>query len=169
MKQDRRILKSAAAGAVAGLVAAAVMGPLHKALAKAATKVTKEEGEQQSGEQQGDDATVKAAKAISRNVFGTELPERHKKWAGPAVHFGLGALLGATYGVLAEAYPISRSGWGSAYGTAVWLGADEIAVPKLGLAKPLEETPIGSQLAALGAHLVYGATTDVVRGALMRI
>jgi hypothetical protein len=114
----------------------------------------------------GEDATVKAAKRISRGVFHHELDEQEKKVAGPAVHYAMGAVSGAVYGAAAELAPAVSLGAGLPFGAAVWLLADEVAVPAFGLSKSPREYPPEVHAQALGAHLVYGLTTDVVRRAL---
>ena len=67
----------------------------------------------------GEDATVKTARAIARKAFHNDLNEDEKKYAGPAVHYGLGTLLGLIYGVLAETVRFSKAGFGAAYGAMV--------------------------------------------------
>ena len=108
---------------------------------KAAKELSDEQGQNQQSGGGGEDATVKTAKVISQNLFHHELAEPEKKWAGSAVHYSFGTLVGAAYGILAEAAPVFRAGYGIAYGTAVWLAADEIGVPAAGLADPPSETP----------------------------
>ena len=74
--------------------------------------------------------------------------------------------MGALYGLLSEVAPVTRTGFGLAYAAALWLAADEIMVPALKLSKPPDEVPLSKHLEGLGAHLVYGATTEGVRRAL---
>ncbi len=119
--------------------------------------------QKQESSAESEDATVKTAKAISCAVFQHELTDSEKKWAGPLVHYGFGTALGALYGVLAETVPGSRAAYGTVYGSAVWLGADEIGVPAFGLSAPPKETPASSHVRALASHVVYGFVTDVVR------
>jgi len=101
-----------------------------------------------SGQQQnrepgsgGDDATVRTACAISRSLFQHELTTDERKWAGPAVHYTFGTVLGAFYGALAETVPLTRAGAGTAYGASVWATADEIAVPAHGLSQSAASAP----------------------------
>jgi putative membrane protein len=89
--------------------------------------------------------------------------------AGPALHYGFGALTGAVYGALAELVPAVTWGAGAPFGTAVWLGADEVTVPALGLSGPPWESPPSVHARALGAHLVYGLTTEGVRRLARRL
>jgi putative membrane protein len=111
--------------------------------------------------------TVKLAKVISEKVFRRKLNERQGKVAGPAVHYAFGTLMGAWYGVLAQLMPASISGFGTLYGTAVWLGADEIALPALRLSSSPFEHPLSQHAGALAAHAVYGASLELVRRGLL--
>ncbi len=176
--------KGAVAGLVAGLAATYVMtrfqelsGKLEKRLKgededdsrhpqHSAKRGTEESTE---GEGKGDDATVKAAAALSRGLFHHELSREEKKKAGPALHYGFGALTGVAYGVLAELVPAVTLGAGAPFGTAVWLAADEVSVPAFGLSGPPWESPPSVHARALGAHLVYGCATEGVRRLLRRV
>lgn len=50
----------------------------------------------------------------------------------------------------------------------MWLGADEIAVPALGLSKPASETPLSAHAQALASHLVFGLVTALTRKLILR-
>jgi uncharacterized membrane protein YagU involved in acid resistance len=52
------------------------------------------------------------------------------------------------------------------FGAALFVAADEIVVPALGLSPQPTESSISSHLYGLAAHLVYGVTTEVVRRGL---
>jgi uncharacterized membrane protein YagU involved in acid resistance len=71
--------------------------------------------------------------------------------------------MGTLYGALAAVLPAATSGFGTAFGTALFALADETAVPVLGLSKPPTEYPLSSHAKALASHLVWGATTEAVR------
>ena len=116
-----------------------------------------------------EDATVKTAAAVSRNLFDHELTEDEKRIAGPAVHYTYGSLVGAMYGGLAELVPVTSAGFGLAFGMALWLLGDEIAVPALGLGKGPMEVPVDRHADALAAHLSYGLTTDVLRRVIKHV
>ena len=120
-------------------------------------------------EGQGADATVRAAAAISRGLFGHELTEQEERIAGPVLHYAFGALTGGIYGALAEVAPAITRGTGAPFGLAVWLAADEITIPALRLAEPPWEHPPMVHARALAAHLVYGTATEGFRRALRRI
>jgi putative membrane protein len=113
-----------------------------------------------------DAATLKAASAISEGVFDYSLSKDEKKVAGVAAHYAMGATSGAIYGAMAEFTPRVSAGAGIPFGTVVWLVADEMLLPALGLSKPPTEYPISKHAYGLAAHFVYGLTTDVVRRAV---
>lgn len=145
--------KALVSGALGGLIASFAMSEFHALVQKAQT----------SEKQEGEDSTVKAASAISRGLFGHELTAQEKKIAGPVMHYAFGASMASIYGVVAEAAPAARAGWGLAFGAAVWLGAHVIMVPALGLSEPITESTPGKEASEFGAHLVYGAVTESVR------
>jgi uncharacterized membrane protein YagU involved in acid resistance len=116
-----------------------------------------------------DDATVKAAEAISEGVFGHELQKSEKKSAGAAVHYAFGTASGGLYGALAEIAPQVTTAAGLPFGAAFWLLADEVSVPLLGLSKGPTEYPLSTHAYALASHLVYGATAELSRRAVRQI
>src|SRR5258708_4179945 len=103
--RKRDVWKGLAAGLVGGMVASWTMNQFQAAWTRAAEGLKKPQGAQpvQPGEDQKpgqaleenkedhDDATVKAARAISDGVFGHELKESKKKVAGSVVHYAFGA------------------------------------------------------------------------------
>ncbi len=111
-------------------------------------------------------ANVKAAEEISEAVFDHKLTKSEKESAGEAVHYAMGATSGLIYGIASEIAPITTVGLGLPFGAAVWLVADDVVVPALGLAKPATEYPLSTHAYALVSHLVYGLTTDIVRRAV---
>jgi hypothetical protein len=159
------IARSAVTGAVAGLAGAWCMNQFQALWSKAASGLVRNQKPSQAG---GEDATVKTAKAISENIFQHKLTEDEKKWTGPAVHYTFGSIVGAAYGVLAETVPMSRAGFGTAYGTGVWLFADEIGVPAAGLSESSLKYPLSSHVKALASHLVYGLATELARRTLTK-
>ncbi|HEV2856228.1 MAG TPA: DUF1440 domain-containing protein [Thermoanaerobaculia bacterium] len=180
--QGSDLWKGMAAGLAAGLVATYAMTKFQKLTARLGEVSPRDdprdpqhsahrgtaESARQGGEQE-DDATVKGASAISEGLFHHELTQREKEVAGPAMHYGFGGLTGGLYGFLAELSPAVTWGAGLPFGTAVWLGADELAVPAFGLAGPPWEHPPMVHGRALAAHLVYGLTAEMVRRQVRRL
>ena len=105
-----------------------------------------------------------AAQAVARALLGRRLMADELAIAAPLVHFSFGAAIGAVYGVYAERVIRHRSGNG--FGVLVWLVADEIAMPLMGLSRSTLERPLELHVQSLAAHLVYGSTTERVRQAL---
>lgn len=167
------VLRGLAAGLIGGLVASWTMNQFQTLTSKLAEELDKSQGGQKKKEEpqkkEGDDATVRAASAISENVFNHKLTKGEKKVAGPAVHYAFGTITGGFYGAAAELAPVVSAGAGLPFGAVFWLAADEAAVPALGLSKPPTEYPLSTHASALASHLVYGLTTDVVRLAVRRV
>jgi putative membrane protein len=182
MREDSgNVWKGIVAGLAGGLVASWTMNQFQAAWTRVAEGSDKPHGAQsmqpsegskgddQDAKEQDDDATVKAAKAISKGVFGHELQESEKKPAGTAVHYAFGMVSGGLYGALAEVVPQVTTAAGVPFGAAFWLLADEISVPLLGLSKGPTEYPPSTHAYALASHLVYGATAELSRRALRQI
>jgi len=164
---DGAVWKGVAAGVAGGLVASYVMNQFQAVTKKlSAAKGGSGQGEAEKNE--GEDATVKTAEAIT-GAFGHPLSNDEKKVTGPVVHYAFGATMGGVYGALAELSPKVAAGAGVPFGTAVWLGADEVAVPALHLSKQPAESPPAVHAYALASHVVYGLTTDLVRRAVLRV
>jgi len=178
---DTSILKGMVAGLAGGLVASWTMNQFQAAWSRIAEGREKSHGAQSMQPSEGshedqsqdagdqDDATVKTAKAISKEVFGHELQESEKEPAGAAVHYAFGTLSGGLYGALAEVTPQVTSGAGLPFGAGFWLLADEISVPLLGLSKGPTEYPVSTHVYSLASHLVYGMTAEMSRRALRRV
>jgi hypothetical protein len=176
---DSNILKGMVAGLAGGLLASWTMNQFQAAWTRIAEGREKShgaqsmqpsegsQGEQDTGDQ--DDATVKTAKIISRNVLGHELQQSEKETAGAAVHYAFGTLTGGLYGALAEVTPQVTTATGLPFGAGFWLLADEISVPLLGLSKGPTEYPVSTHVYALASHLVYGVTAELGRRAVRQV
>jgi uncharacterized membrane protein YagU involved in acid resistance len=132
------------------------MGSVHTLAQKAAPPKKKQEV----------DPTEKVAAAVSENVLDHTPTRSEKKAAAPVVHYVFGTAVGAAYGVAAESIPAVRTGFGSLFGVAVWLGAHVIAVPALGLSKPVTKSPASQEAGEFGAHIVYGTVSEGLRRAM---
>jgi putative membrane protein len=152
--REPRVWKGVIAGIAGGLAASWAMNQFQTQLWKRSP---------QPAHQGGDDATVKAASAIAEAFNHRALADDEKKLAGQAVHYVFGSTMGGVYGGVAEVMPAAAKGWGLPFGTAMWLCADEIAVPAFGLAGSAADTPPSIHAYALASHLVYGLTSEGVR------
>ena len=166
------------AGIAGGLVASWVMnefisgaGPkLQHALQTDQQNAEQEKQAEQTKDQPQEDATMKTADAIVNTVTGGE----HLSWearekGGPIVHYTFGALMGALYGGLAEYSPAVRSAFGTTFGSVLFTGADLFAVPALHLSGSPADQPKSALATPFAAHLVYGATTELVRRIVRQI
>ncbi len=153
---ERNVFKGIVAGLIGGLVASFVMTKYQEFTENLS------DGKGQSGEK-SEPATVKAAKAISENVFDHKLTKSEKEPAGEAMHYLMGGVSGAIYGATAEMTGIATMGTGLPFGSAVWAIADDVVIPALGLSKPPTQYPLSTHAYALTSHWVYGLTTEIVR------
>ena len=180
--------KGLLAGAVGGLVASCVMNQFQAAWSRRTHGVERSHGAQslQTGELRGGDdwpsglagereaaesrdAAERLAAAAAETFAGRELTRGEQDEGGTLVHYLYGTATGAAYGLAAELAPASAALCGLPFGAAVWLGADELIVPALGLSKPAEDYPLSVHAHSFVSHLVYGLTTELVRGAARRM
>jgi len=174
----RHVLRGMLAGAGAGLAASWVMnvfaaGPgrkLQESLRSGEDRLRDHlqqmDEQEYGGTKLEQDATMKAADAlVSAATGGRHLSMEERQKAGPVVHYGFGALVGGLYGGLAEYSETVKKGCGTAFGGALFAGADLIAAPALRLSPPLAQTRPKSLANPLATHLVYGATTELLRRA----
>ncbi len=154
------VVKGAVAGLVGGIVGSLVMTGFQTLLSSLS------EEEKKPKRKREEPANVKAAEEISEGLFDHKLKKSEKEPAGEAMHYAMGATSGLIYGIASEIAPMTTVGLGLPFGAAVWLVADDVVVPALGLAKPATEYPISTHAYALSSHLVYGLTSDLVRRAV---
>lgn len=166
MAEQKHVLRGVLAGVAGGLVASWMMNEFSTTAGPklAAMVETPEEQQIAKSQSDGEDATMKAADAIASTATGgRHLTGEQRAKGGPVVHYTFGALMGGLYGGLAEYSPLVRSGLGTTFGSALFAGADLLAVPALHLAPPLSAQPRSALASPYAAHLVYGMTTDLVR------
>jgi hypothetical protein len=109
------------------------------------------------------DATIRAAERVSYLVRDKGIKTRQRHIAGVAVHYAFGAIAGAAYGFTAEKYPSTGVAFGLPFGAAVWLLAEELALPVTGLSDTPDKYRLRDHFNALAAHLIFGSTTEIVR------
>lgn len=167
MKQEKHLGRGIVAGLAAGLVASWVMNEFMAGPGQKLQDLMKPPADTRyanQGETPNEDATMKTADAVVNAVTGGQhLSWEEREKAGPVVHYTFGGLMGAMYGGLAELWPGVRSGFGTTFASALFAGADLIAVPVLRLGPSPMEQPATAQVPHWAAHLVYGFTTEVVR------
>jgi hypothetical protein len=169
--------KGIVAGMAGGLIGTVAMGQFQKAWTAASNAIqansegedrkdSPDQGKNQSNEE-SEDATMKVAGKLAR-AAGHKLSHDQKKAAGPFIHYGFGTAIGMIYALAREFEPRQMRGLhpviaGSGYGAAVFLGADEVAVPSLGLSQGNGDSPLSAHVYGLLSHLVYGVTLEIVR------
>jgi putative membrane protein len=144
-RKHRRIGRGLVAGLAGGLLASWTMNQFQTVWSKASEQLQDKSKEQQQGDSQGEseDATMKAADELTRNVLDRPLTKEEKKKTGPLVHYAFGSAMGALYGVAAELFPnVATRGFGTGFGATLFAVADEIAVPALGLSSKATDTPL---------------------------
>src|SRR5688500_16517348 len=155
------------AGAVAGLVGTWAMSEVQRLWTKAVDDDVPEsaggrhDARDWQERSEGQNSNELAAQALAGYTLGRPLTRRELRIAAPLMHYGFGAAMGAIYGAYAERRQADGSGAG--FGTLVWLGADEIAMPLLGLSDSTTHRPLEMHLQSLVAHLVYGTATEITR------
>lgn len=128
--------------------------------------------ETRQAQSENDNPTTKVAHKIL-GVAGHELSPEGQKKGGMVVHYTFGTLMGAVYGTALEFAPRNYRrnaiGSGLLMGTALFAGADELALPALGLTGSPTESPASAHLYGLVSHLVYGATAGMVTRTLRKV
>ena len=166
-KEEPNLLRGVFAGVVGGLVASWVMNQYFVAVARATEAIT--EQPQQQDQKEGEDSTQLVADAIASRVIGRHLDKEEREKAGPILHYAFGALMGGVYGGIAEYSSSVRNDFGTLFGSVLFVGAHEIAVPALGFGKPPTQQPVSDQLSHWAGHVVYGATAELVRFGVRQI
>lgn len=88
------------------------------------------------------------------------IPRARRPIVEDAVHYALGIIPGAIYGVVRRYVPIARARVGLAYGMAVFTVNDEYLNTKLGFAGPAEAYPPETHVRGLAGHAVLGVGTE---------
>jgi putative membrane protein len=171
---EKHLVRGILAGVAGGLIAAWVMnefiaGP-GAALTRAVNTPQENEAAAKADPEVYQDATMKAADQIAEVATGgAHLTWSEQKAGGPIVHYSFGALMGGLYGGLAECSDVFSSGFGTGFGSALFAGGDLFAVPVFRLGEAVGEYPLHTLATPFAAHLVYGATTELVRRVVRKV
>ena len=125
--------------------------------------------EQKGEDDEKDNATERLANFVSVGTIGHGLSKEQKDIGGQVFHYAFGATNGALYGAASEISPRLTLGAGLPFGAAIWVVADELVVPALGLSKWPQNYPAKKHASALASHLVYGLTTHAVFNVLRNV
>jgi hypothetical protein len=164
------VFKGMVVGAVAGIMASFAMTRFHVAVSGPGLTGS-EEPQSMKPVGGGDDAAMKAADVAVQATTGEPLTRREKREiGGPAAHYAFGALAGAVYGLMRELTPNARCRNGGVFGSMMWVGADQLLLPLVGLSPwPLSAYPASTNFQHLMSHLVYGEATEKAYDALRRV
>jgi putative membrane protein len=151
-------MKKLLVGAVGGLVGAWAMNQFQDYVAR-----RPRQGASARRGTGGEPATLKAAETISDKLLHHDPSVNEKKLAEPAMHYLFGVFSGAIYALSTDFIPVGTRYWSLLFSTVLWLTADEIVVPILGLSAPPWDYPLPTHLKALVSHWVYGLGAEGTR------
>lgn len=164
-----RLAQTILAGAIGGLLGSLVMSYAQRLWTLAADgRAPRSAGGAHDAREwqersEGRNANELAAQAVATRLLGRRLTQRELQIGAPLAHYTFGSVMGAAYGAWAAAARCHVVPRGAAFGTALWLAADEVAMPLLSLSRPTTERPIEKHLQAFAAHLVYGVVAEFTR------
>lgn len=158
-----RLLKASASGFVAGLAGAWAMIEFTRLWNRLLPQDGGQDPRQRHYSQQEWDATSRLAEVMGSPLFGRPLSQEERQAGASFLHYAIGGAVGAVYGAVAEFSPgVSRLS-GMLFGFSVWVAADEVLMPALGVSRPLNHYSCRMQVNALGEHIAYGLTTEALR------
>lgn len=163
---DKHLVRGILAGVAGGLVASWVMSEFADTLGQKLSRAVETPAEQREIERlsDGEDATMKLADKIAETATGgRHLTHEQREIGGPIVHYTMGAVMGGIYGGLAEYSSAARAGFGTTFGGLLFATADLFGVPAAKLGRWPGQYPTSSLATPLAEHLIYGATTELVR------
>lgn len=151
-----RIVRGAIAGAVGSLA--------MNLFARIAAHDHRGHGVQPPQSVVDEDATELAGATAFEAMSGREPDAELEHGMGTAAHYAFGAAMGAAYALLSPRAPILCRGYGTLYGSLVWMLADEGLIPALGLSRGPRQLPARTHAYALAGHVVYGAAMAAIAG-----
>jgi hypothetical protein len=152
-----RVLRDAVRGGIAGAAATWLMDRATTVLLDAQPpEVTRRE---EAARPNGKSSVANLVDRVS-GVLGVRIPERHRGLVESLVHYALGVVPGAVYGVLRRRIPVSRAGRGLGYGVLLFAANDEFVNTKLGLAAEPAAYPAQTHVRGLAGHAVLGVATE---------
>lgn len=172
VRRRTRPLSGLIAGAIGGLAATWVLDQYQKGAlavtrqaeaAAGAGPVLSQQQEKVMEEQKR--AHAEAAARVAR-ATGRKLSGDQRRHAASAVHYAVGALAGAAYGISVELVPVVKSGYGTGYASLLFVGGPQVLLPWFRLEPPPGETPAAVQVGGLSGHMIYGVTLETARRVL---
>lgn len=145
-------------GAIAGTIATFALSGISNVLYAGESRGTRFREE---WARRGQSANKVAVKKLA-NAAGVSLTKEQVVAGEGALHFGIGAGAGATYGAIRRHIPAPAITKGLGFGATLWLMADEGLNPALGLTPGPAAFPWQAHARGLVSHLVFGLATEGV-------
>ncbi|HEX3265519.1 MAG TPA: hypothetical protein VHR16_07610 [Candidatus Limnocylindrales bacterium] len=151
------IYGNAVRGAIAGAAATWAMDQVTTVmLAVQAPEVTRQETAAQAN---GKSSVTNLVDRVEAET-GMIIPPARRPLVETLVHYALGAVPGAIYGVVRRWIPFARAGSGLFYGLGIFAANDEYLNTKLGLASAPSAYPPETHIRGLAGHAVLGVATE---------
>jgi hypothetical protein len=151
------VVRDAVRGAIAGAAATWAMDQVTTLLYLVQSKeVTAQEAAAQPNGKSSVANLVDRFEATTR----LRVPKKRRPLVEQVVHYSLGVLPGALYGVVRRWIPATRARAGVAYGLALFAANDEYLNTRLGLAGPPAAYPLETHFRGFAGHAVLGAATE---------
>ena len=149
----RDAVRGALAGAAATWLMDLVTTGLYESQPREATRA------EEAGRPNGKGAVTNMVDRFELET-GMTIPPARRPAVENAVHYALGVVPGAIYGVVRRWIPFARLGRGLAFGLAIFALNDEYLNTKLGFAGPFDAYPPEAHLRGLAGHAVLGVGTE---------
>jgi hypothetical protein len=151
------IVGDAIRGGLAGAAATIAMDQLTAVmLASQAKEVTRQE---EAARPNGKGSVANLVDRLEVET-GYAVPKDQRPMVEQLLHYALGIIPGAIYGVLRRWVPFARLGSGVAFGLLLFAANDEYMNTKLGLSGPMDAYPPETHLRGLAGHAVLGVATE---------
>ena len=98
----------------------------------------------------------------SQQARNREKKARHGRSPSTAMHWAIGIGAGAVYAGARRRWPTVARQLGLRFGSGLFVAADEIMNPALGLTRGPRAFPWQAHARGFGGHLTYGMVTEVV-------
>jgi hypothetical protein len=166
------MLKAILAGAIGGLAGTWAMNEAQRAWTRAVdgeapeSAAGKHDARDWQERSEGQNSNEIAAQFMATRIAARGLDRGELTVGAALTHYTFGVAMGALYGAYLQRR--RRQATGIGFGLTVWLLADEIAMPLLGLSESTLRRPLEKHLQSIAAHIVFGTTTESARAAVER-
>ena len=109
-------------------------------------------------------AQIKVMDQLSLKLIGSPIKLENEGIVEQLVNIPLGGTVGAVYGYGKKDKDRINMMDGAILGATTWATTHETSLPLMGLEKSPNKIPIKTQVHELFAHVIFGITTEVVRG-----